>query len=246
MEMQPISDSQWIFQRRKSTVTVLLSTGLRCLKEGEKLEQCFFHFRKAFDSVPHHALLGNLRVDSLLVKWIYSYLSGRKQQVVVNGSSSDPSAIWGSTRFSGWSRPVPNIYIESHCNKARKLTGLIYCRFYIAFNPESLFQMYVFVLTSSVRAKSGTLTKPVNDPQECTSSHLECMQSGGAVVTRICYSFFLSLLYSNVDYIWTYALCLKYNMNYFISRLAFSLSKLPESQDHSIISPLSFPIYTHK
>ena len=52
----------------------------------------FFDFKKAFDSVPHRALirkLEDLQVNQLLVKWIYSYLSDRKQQVVVGGSSSN-------------------------------------------------------------------------------------------------------------------------------------------------------------
>ena len=92
MEMQPISDSQWIFHRGRSTVTALLESThnwFEMLERRKEVGAVFFDFRKAFDSVPHHALLENLRVDSLLVKWIHSYLSGRKQQVVVNASSSD-------------------------------------------------------------------------------------------------------------------------------------------------------------
>ena len=53
---------------------------------------CFFDFKKAFHSVPHCDLIGkleDLQVNHLLVKWIYSYLSDKKQQVVVGGSSSD-------------------------------------------------------------------------------------------------------------------------------------------------------------
>ena len=52
----------------------------------------FSDFKKAFDLVPHHALIGKLeglQVNHLLVKWIHSYLSDRKQQVVVGGSSSN-------------------------------------------------------------------------------------------------------------------------------------------------------------
>ena len=91
METQLISDSQWSFRRGKSTVTALLETThnwFEMLERGKEVGPVPFDFRKAFDSVPHHTLLEklNLRVDGLLVKWIHSYLSGRKQQVVVNGS----------------------------------------------------------------------------------------------------------------------------------------------------------------
>ena len=60
-------------------------------ENGNEVGAMFFDFQRAFDSVPHRALLGkleNLQVNYLLVKWIHSYLSGRRQQVVVNGSAS--------------------------------------------------------------------------------------------------------------------------------------------------------------
>ena len=55
-------------------------------------EAIFFDFKKAFDTVPHEALLDKLQelqLDGILVKWIRSYLTDRKQQVVVNGATSD-------------------------------------------------------------------------------------------------------------------------------------------------------------
>ena len=45
MEMQPISDSQWIFQRGKSTVTALLETThnwFEMLERGKEVEAVFF------------------------------------------------------------------------------------------------------------------------------------------------------------------------------------------------------------
>ena len=93
-ETQPSFASQWGFQCGKSTVTALLETThnwFEMLENGNEVGAVFFDFRKAFDSVPHCAVLGkleNLQVNYLLVKWIHSYLSGRMQQVVVNGSAS--------------------------------------------------------------------------------------------------------------------------------------------------------------
>ena len=62
MEKQPISNSQWSFQRVKSTVTALLENTHNCFEMLERGKEV------GAVSVPHHALLENLRVDSLLVK----------------------------------------------------------------------------------------------------------------------------------------------------------------------------------
>ena len=95
MVTQPIFASQWGFQSGKSTITALLETThnwFEILETGSEVGAVFFDFKKAFDSVPHRALIGkleDLQVNQLLVKWIYSYLSDRKQQVVMGGSLSN-------------------------------------------------------------------------------------------------------------------------------------------------------------
>ena len=73
-EMQPISDSQWGFQRGKSTVTALSETTHNWFNVNEKgIEEgaVFFDFRKTFDSVPHRVLLeklDDLQVNHLLIQ----------------------------------------------------------------------------------------------------------------------------------------------------------------------------------
>ena len=57
------------------------------------LEVCivFFDLKKAFDSVPHRALIDKMEgigLPPLIVRWIADYLTGRTQRVVLNGSSS--------------------------------------------------------------------------------------------------------------------------------------------------------------
>lgn len=42
-------------------------------------------FQKAFDTVPHKRLL----LDDRVTNWIKGFLHNRKQQVVVNGATSD-------------------------------------------------------------------------------------------------------------------------------------------------------------
>ena len=94
-----ISDNQWGFCPGKSTTTALLSTFhevIQILEQGSDVALIFFDLRKAFDSVPHALLLQHLKdieLDSHIVQWISSYLSGRKQYVVVEGTSSDSVSV---------------------------------------------------------------------------------------------------------------------------------------------------------
>ena len=64
---QPVSNYQLGFQAGKSTVTALIETThnwLQLLENGLEVGAIFFDFKKAFDSVPHRALLQfrNLRI----------------------------------------------------------------------------------------------------------------------------------------------------------------------------------------
>ena len=53
-------------------------------------------FQKAFDTVPHHRLmerLANIGIHPLLLSWLCSYLSRRKQHVIVNGECSHSTYV---------------------------------------------------------------------------------------------------------------------------------------------------------
>ena len=63
----------------------------RALDEGKEVRTVFFDISKAFDRVWHKGLL--YKIESLGIKgnlllWVKSYLSGRKQRVVINGKES--------------------------------------------------------------------------------------------------------------------------------------------------------------
>jgi len=94
-EFHPLSDHQWGFRPGKSTTHALLSATnewFKILDDGADVGAIFFDLSKAFDSVPHKALLEKLKdigLNRLLLKWITDYLTNRKQQVVVNGEKSE-------------------------------------------------------------------------------------------------------------------------------------------------------------
>ena len=95
----PISSDQWGFQSGKSTVSALLTSThkwFQQLEAGREVCAVFFDLRKAFDTVPHRALLEKLKqlnLNPVLTRWICSYLMGRRQKVVVDGESSGTTSV---------------------------------------------------------------------------------------------------------------------------------------------------------
>ena len=98
-EANPLSNKQWGFQAGKSTVTALLSVThewFKILESGQEVGSIFFDLRKAFDSVPHRLLLDKVQscgLDPCTLSWIRSYLTDRKQHVVVGGDSSPDTPV---------------------------------------------------------------------------------------------------------------------------------------------------------
>ena len=85
---QLLSDAQFGFRSGRSTVMPLLlaTHQWHTTLESHKQVACvFFDLRKAFDSVPHQALLNklhNLQVPGTLLLWLFNYLSNRHQWVI--------------------------------------------------------------------------------------------------------------------------------------------------------------------
>ena len=94
MTYHPLAIQQWGFQPHKSTVSALLDATHKWsnfLDKGLEVVVVFFDLKKAFNSVPHRALIDKMKSIGLhpyLVRWTANYLTGRSQRVVLNGSSS--------------------------------------------------------------------------------------------------------------------------------------------------------------
>ena len=85
----------------------------------------FFDLSKAFDTVPHQGLLNALSrigISGSLHKWFTSYLSGRSQQVVLDGCSSScvpvssgvpQGSILGPLLFCIYMNPIASIPLSS-------------------------------------------------------------------------------------------------------------------------------------
>ena len=89
-----ISDSQHGFRRGRSCLTNLLEFFHHMFSlydEGRAVDIIYLDFKKAFDKVPHKRLMAKVRSYGIIGDigdWIEDWLTGRKQRVVINGSSS--------------------------------------------------------------------------------------------------------------------------------------------------------------
>ena len=90
-----ITPFQYGFLNGKSTETQLLhvySFINDILDISGRVDIIYLDFTKAFDSVPHHFPLHKLKsfgINGVLYEWFCSYLTGRKQCVIIEGDLSD-------------------------------------------------------------------------------------------------------------------------------------------------------------
>ena len=89
-----VRSSQHGFTKGKSCLTNLIAfyndmTGW--VDEGKTVDVVYLDLSKAFDTVSHNNLIGNLRkcgLEEWTVRWIENWLNGRTQRVVVSGAKS--------------------------------------------------------------------------------------------------------------------------------------------------------------
>ena len=94
-----LSEKQHGFLTGRSILTQLLKYLDDCaniVSQGGVVDAIYLDFWKAFDTVPHRRLLGKLKsygVNGVIHRWIESFLTGRTQEVQVNGTRSRKGAV---------------------------------------------------------------------------------------------------------------------------------------------------------
>ena len=89
-----LSNKQYGFLPGRSTVLQLLNVldqWTEAIDNGFYVDVIYCDLMKAFDKVPHKRLLKVLKyycIPSKIVDWIESFLTNRKQRVIVNGTPS--------------------------------------------------------------------------------------------------------------------------------------------------------------
>ena len=90
-----LSQHQSGFRKGDSTINQLLYLSHQfssALDNGKEVRVVFSDISKAFDRVWHSGLLYKIEqfgISGGLLLWIKSYLSGRKQKVIINGQESE-------------------------------------------------------------------------------------------------------------------------------------------------------------
>ena len=112
------------FQKGKSCVTQLIEVFYdigRALDRKLESDIIYLDFSKAFDSVCPAKLVLKLKkfgIDDPLLAWFYSYLTGRRQRVVINGTFSNwtgvgsgvpQGSLLGSILFLLFVNDMPNV-----------------------------------------------------------------------------------------------------------------------------------------
>ena len=94
-----LSDVQHGFRKRRSCETqlvVVINDFAKALNNADQLDTVLLDFSKAFDKVNHRKLylkLDHYGIRGKLLDWFKDFLTGRTQQVVINGESSSKANV---------------------------------------------------------------------------------------------------------------------------------------------------------
>ena len=119
---QILTDHQYVFHAKRSTETQLIQTIHDISKTLiTKNQLTIFDFTKTFDKVPHKRLIHKLKhygITGSIATRTENFLTGRSQQVPINGTTSSPTSyFWGT---SG-NRPGATRFPYLHKRSSRQL-----------------------------------------------------------------------------------------------------------------------------
>ena len=159
-ENHPISSHQWGFMHHRSSTSALIAVlhdWFNALDSGKEVCVVFFDVQKAFDSVPHIPLLqklSNIGLDPSIIRWIKSYLTNRKQYVVVEGESSSvlpvpQGSVLGPLLFITYINDVVE-QISTESNMSLFADDILLC-------TESSIHLKTVALQDDIQAVSSSL-----------------------------------------------------------------------------------------
>ncbi|KAL5270243.1 hypothetical protein ACHWQZ_G001096 [Mnemiopsis leidyi] len=161
-----LCDNQQGFRSGKSCLTQLLSHKddiVKGLIDGADTDVIYLDFAKAFDKVDHRLLLAKMRklgFHEKLVKWIESFLSDRKQSVVLDGVSCTQ---WGTPSIEDVEalQQDLNCVLEwAKCNNMALNENKFELLVHKHSSQSALFELPFTVLTQTYQVSSGSIILP--------------------------------------------------------------------------------------
>ena len=98
-EQELLSKKQYGFISDRSTTIQLLNYLDQCIQtivDGGVVDTIYLDFAKAFHTVPPNRLLKKLHAYGIrgkMLNWISEFISGRNQEVIVNGAKSETALV---------------------------------------------------------------------------------------------------------------------------------------------------------
>ena len=118
------------FRHEESTTNQLLHTYhtiCEAVDKGKEVRAVFCDISKAFDRVWYKGLLFKLRTigcSDSIVNWFLSYLSNRRQRVVINGQASDRASVFAGVPQGSFLSPLLFLIFINPLSNTFKLGAL--------------------------------------------------------------------------------------------------------------------------
>ena len=102
---------------------------LRMLEEGSNVDVIYTDFEKTYEKVHHFQLLNKMkkrfRIKGKVLKWFQAFLQNRQQQVIIEGTKSNPSSVKsGSVQGSVLGPLIFLMYIEDMTEDVKSNTKI--------------------------------------------------------------------------------------------------------------------------
>ena len=125
-----LSDHQYGFRKGRSCALQpidVIDKWTKAIEEGDRVDVAYFDFAKAFDTVHTKGLLAKIQsygIHGNILRWLTSFLTQRRQKVLVNGKSSGWCDVLSGVPQGSVLGPIQFIFFIN--NMPDKITSMVH------------------------------------------------------------------------------------------------------------------------